>query len=258
MTRSTMAFAAAVLGVVGIALSGAHGAPGSAAGAQASQGMYRAEEVLGTLLDATMMYSEEGVVWHSGELRVDETEADGNLSVGGAVNVKYQVRADVPPIGRPGVGDQVRATLKPEGSGAKGVWLAEGLEVVGRGELVRPGKGAVVDLGSADARLLVKIVALLGSECHRKTVDLLGELAARDGDRVRVQMFDIARPEGREEMLRERLSCATVLINNRFEFTLPGPSKVKLSGRPNYQMSTYRSEDVIAVVEQETGRLYPE
>ena len=60
-------------------------------------------------------------------------------------------------------------------------------------------------------------------------------------------------------MQRERLRCATVLVNNRLEFTLEGEEGVRevvLSHRPNEARSSYNSEDVIAVAEREVARLY--
>jgi hypothetical protein len=90
---------------------------------------------------------------------------------------------------------------------------------------------------------------------------LLRDFAAREPDRVRIQLFDMKSVAGREEMRKERLSCATVLVNNRFEFTLDGPSgkrQVALQHHPNDPTSSYNSEDVISVVEQEIKRLYPE
>ena len=133
------------------------------------------------------------------------------------------------------------------------------VEVLGRGEFVNPGQNPTLDLGSPEAKVLVKLLAPLQHECHQKTVELLKELAAREPERVRVQVFDMADREGmgRKEMLRERTMCATVLVNNRYEFTL-GERKVVLSHKPNEPKSTYNSEDVIAVVEQEIKRLYGE
>ena len=160
------------------------------------------------------------------------------------------------------MGDQVRATLQPPKEVGGIVWTAEGLEMLGRGELVKPGEGAAADLGSRDAKVLVKMFAPLGrAECHQKTAELLTELAERDGERVRVQIHDMTQAAGREEMQRERIRCATVFVNNRFVFTLEGTEgtrRVVLSHNPNEPQSTYKSEDVIAVAEQEIARLYPE
>jgi hypothetical protein len=96
-------------------------------------------------------------------------------------------------------------------------------------------------------------------DCHRKTADLLEELAAREPDRVRIQVFDMMTPEGRAETNRERLRCATVLVNNRYHFALSdgdAERNVQFHRRPNSPNAMYNSEDVVAVAEQELKRLY--
>lgn len=158
-------------------------------------------------------------------------------------------------------GLQVSGPLRLEEGPEARIWVAGVLKPLGRGELVNPGDGAAVDLGSPEAKVLVKMFAPLGIACHQKTADLLKELAGREGERVRVQLFDMRQPEGRREMQRERIRCATVLINNRMSFTLErkeGRREVVLSHRPNEARSSYNSEDVIAVAEGEVGRLYSE
>ena len=130
-------------------------------------------------------------------------------------------------------------------------------ERLGRGELVNPGQGATFDSGAPDAaRLLVKLFAPLHADCHQETVKVLKELAAQEPARVRVQIFDLTQAPSRAEAERERLTCATVLVNNRVAFTL-GDRSVALHHRPNQPGSSYRSEDVRAVVELELERLYP-
>jgi hypothetical protein len=125
---------------------------------------------------------------------------------------------------------------------------------------VNPGSQPSRDLGSPNAKVLVKLFAPLQPECHRLTADLLQAIAAQQPDKVRVQIFDVAEPAAREEMGRERLTCATVLVNNRYQFTLDRDGlkrAVELIHRPNTPESTYSSEDAVAVVQQEMARLYP-
>ncbi len=239
------------------------GSPGGvAAKSAAAASMYAEGVVVGTILDTHRMYSSDGAEWYQCDLRVDATEsARSRLTVGQAVKAKYQLAKGLSPLQRPGVGDQIRAKLTAPKEAGGIVWTAEGLEMVGRGELVNPGEGAAADLGARDAKVLVKMFAPMGYECHRKTADLLEELAERDGERVRVQIFNMTEPAGRREMQRERIHCATVLVNNRFMFTVGGTGegrRVVLSRKPNEAQSTYNSEDVIAVAEQEIARLYPE
>jgi hypothetical protein len=258
MMRWTVA-AGAALACAAALVWGSSG--GVAAKSAAAASMY-AEVVVGTILDAHRMSSSDGAEWYQCDLRVDATEsAKSRLTVGQAVKAKYQLAKGLSPLQRPGAGDQVRAKLQPPKEAGGIVWTAEGLEVLGRGELVKPGEGAAADLGSRDAKVLVKMFAPLQAECHQKTADLLEKLAGRDGERVRVQIFNMTEAAGRQEMQRERIQCATVLVNNRFMFTVGGTEegrRVVLSHKPNEEQSTYNSEDVIAVAEQEIARLYPE
>ncbi|MCJ7821575.1 MAG: hypothetical protein MUQ26_00580 [Armatimonadetes bacterium] len=259
MMRWTVAAGAVLACAVALVWGGPGGvAVQSAAGAS----MYAEEVVVGTILDAHRMYSSDGAEWYQCDLRVDATEsAKSRLTVGQAVKAKYQLEKGLSPLQRPGMGDQIRAKLTAPKEVGGIVWTAQGLEMLGRGELVSPGDGSVVDLGARDAKLLVKMFAPLESECQRQTVELLEELAEREGERVRVQIFDMAQAAGRREMQRERIHCATVLVNNRFVFTLEGAEgtrRVVLSHHSNAEQSTYNSEDVITVAEQEIARLYPE
>ena len=259
MMRWTVAAGA----VLACAVALVWGGPGGVAvQSAAAASMYAEEAAVGTILDAHRMYSSDGAEWYQCDLRVDATEsAKSRLTVGQAVKAKYQLAKGLSPLQRPGLGDQIRAKLTAPTEAGGIVWSAEGLEMLGRGELVNPGEGAAVDLGSRNAKVLVKMFAPLGVECHRKTADLLEKLAERDGERVRVQIFNMGQAAGRQEMQRERLGCATVLVNNRFMFTLAGTGKgrkVLLSHKPNEAQSTYNSEDVVSVAEQEIARLYPE
>jgi len=194
-------------------------------------------------------------------LRIDAVETPGaSVDPGTVVALRY--RPDQIPERTPlGLGDQIRANVRPEGEAGEEVVVAtQALELVGRGEFVNPGEGAMFDQGSPQAKVLVKMLAPLAPACHQDTARVLRELAAREPERVRVQIFDLSDPAGRQEANRERLHCATVLVNNRYQFTLSGagePREVQLYRRPNYPNSNYNSQDVIAVVEQELRRLYP-
>lgn len=220
---------------------------------QAARVMYRPQELVGTLVSVEQMYRAEGVTWYTARLRLDE-EATG-FAVGDVLSVRYGVGADE--RGRtPGVGDQVRPALLAAPH-EEDLWLSQASPVVlGRGELLRPGEHPTAECGSPDARVLVKVLAPLAPDCHQRTVELLARLCREEPERVRVQLFDMVEERGREELRRERLQCATVLVNNRLRFDLDG-RKVAFTHRPNEERSSYRSEDVVAVVRQEIGRLYP-
>jgi hypothetical protein len=197
-----------------------------------------------------------GSGWYLGNLKVDQ--GSGALKTGATCPIKFAwPRGQRSPA--PGPGDQVRIRLWQASPGD--VWTAtDPAVVVGRAEAIRPGEGAAEDLGKPTAKILVKLLAPITIECHAKTAQLLRDLAGREPDRVRVQMFDMRQPAGRQEMRKERLNCATVLVNNRYQFTLDAPSgkrQVTFQHRPNDPNSPYQSEDVITVVEQELKRLYP-
>lgn len=233
---------------------------GGGSPAAAAQSMYEVADVVGVLVKTHDMYQDGDISWYSGRLRVGEAPESGEPKVGQILRVKYAMLGGAR---APSEGDQVRASLHqlPAAGTQANVWMAtKPPEVLGRGDFVRPGERADVDHGSSKARILVKMFAPFGPECHAKTVGLLKELAEREPERVRVQLFHMRRPVGQQELRRERLNCATVLVNNRYKFTLVEPDgerEVVLSHRPNEPSSTYRSEDVIAVVEQELKRLYP-
>jgi hypothetical protein len=257
----TMVAAAFLLCAAAVSLAQVFGAQGPE-GKAAAQQMYRVEEVAGMVLAAQRMYQEEGVQWYVSQVQVESVEGEGGKCQPGEV---VAVRHEVGRGGSlyvPGLGDRVRAKLTPDAGSEQTGWLAVGgLEYLGRGEFVKPGEGAEVDLGSAEAKILVKMFAPLAPECHRTTADLLKELAEREPERVRVQIFNMMTRPGQAEMRRERLRCATVLVNNRYEFTLQtpdGPREVAFHHRPNGPKASYNSEDVIALVDQEIARLYPE
>ena len=158
-----------------------------------------------------------------------------------------------------GLGDQVSADIEPAESG----WTLKSVNRLGRGEFVNPGENPSLDLGSPSAKVLVKFFAPLYADCHRKTADLLRGIAEQEPDKVHLQIFDVSdrsNPAARQEMMRERLTCATVLVNNRYEFTLKRDGQeraVQLFHKPNEPNSSYNSEDALAVVQQEIARLYP-
>jgi len=212
------AFACCILGL------GVNGADVAVKAASSAQRMYRAE-VVGVLLTSEKMYDAGDVARWSGTLRIDEVISGRQPKVGQVVALEYPAPAS-PRAKAPGVGYQIRAKISAQAAAKRKAlrWVAEKTpKVLGRAELIRPGEGATADLGSPKAKILVKMCAPLQTDCHIETANLLKALAGREAERVRVQLFDMGNPAGRAEMQREGLSCATVLVNNRYEFTLAGP-----------------------------------
>lgn len=251
------AFACCILGL------GVNGAEVAVEAASSTESMYRAEVVGVVLLSAEKMYEAGDVARWSGMLRIDEVTSGGQPKVGQVIALEYPATA-LPRAKAPGVGYQIQAKISAQADAEEKAlrWVAEETpKVLGRGELIRPGEGAAADLGSPKAKILVKMCAPLHTECHIETANLLKALAQREPERVRVQLFDMRSRAGRGEMQREGLRCATVLVSNRYEFTLAGPEgerRVTLWHRPNTPQASYNSVDVVAVVEQEIRRLYPE
>jgi len=239
------------------AMLGSAGAKTVTQAASNGEMMYRAEEVVGVLVAATGMYEDGSTTWYLADLRVDQ--GGSALKTGATYPIRFAFLPSLQHRQPPDLGDQIRIKLW-QASPTEGWTATDPPTVIGRGEFIRPGEGAVEDLGKPTAKILVKLLAPLATDCHEKTAQLLRELATREPDRVRLQIFDMRRPTGRQEMSRERLSCASVLVNNRFQFTIDTPTgerKVLFQHRPNDPNSAYNSEDVITVVEQELKRLYP-
>ncbi len=233
----------------------------AAKNAAAAQSMYRTQEVVGTIMAAHKMYTPEEGTWWDLDLRVDSVEPeDAKSSAGEVIQARYASQ-NAERRGGPVPGSQIQVALQLDEASGETVWSVVGEpKAVGRGEFVKPGEGPVEDLGSRDAKLLIKAFLQLGPECHEKTMGLLRELVDRHPGRVRVQIFNMRTRTGRMEMNRERLRCATVLINNRDRFVLSEGDKerqVELSHKPNDPRSTYNSEDVITIAEREIKRLYP-
>jgi hypothetical protein len=266
------------LAIVGGLVLAGPGEQSALGGTTPSTSMYAPIEVTGVLTAAQELYREKDMIMFSGLLRVETASAE-KPAAGQLAAVEYP--ANVVRARAMGLGDEVQVSLKPKPLQKAGteVWMATATPtILGRGEFINPaqkqttiravqGRGwtstvaapAFKDVGSPEARVLVKMFAPMNTECHRETATLLEELAGREPDRVRVQIFDMQTKAGRKEMQRERLQCATVLVNNRLHFTLSDGEterKVAFHHRPNTPQSTYRSEGVVAVVEQEVERLY--
>ena len=199
------------------------------------------------------------------DLRLDVA---GTGMTGPGQLARVRCAADQRPQDRPrlGLGDQLRMTAElapsPDTDGIDFAGAAAGpIEYLGRGELVNPGENPTIDRGSPKAKVLAKLLAPLAPDCHKKTSGLLVALATQHPEKLRVQIFDMFSPGGRAEMNRERLNCATVLVNNRHDFQIKVGDrvrKVQFVHRPNMPNSTYASEDVVTVITREIARLYPD
>ncbi len=259
MTFTRAALLAAIVAIVCTSWLPLGGTPGALGATATASRMYESQQFVGTILAAQQMYVAKDISRYSAELRLEEVAKGSKQKLGEVLAVRYELLKSAPPAMTPKAGDQIRANGTSKQVGGES-WIAlSDIVVLGRGEFIRPGQDALVDIGSPKAKILVKMFAPLQTECHIKTADLLKALAEREKDRVRVQIFNMGTPEGRQEMQKEGLTCATVLINNRYIFNIQtpsGPRKVALQHRPNDPRATYNSEDVVTVVEQEIKRLY--
>ncbi len=259
MTFTRAAILAVIVVIVYTLFLPLGGVPNALGATATASRMYESQQYIGTVLLAKQMYDSKTVARYAAELRLDEVAKGSKQKLGEKLAVRYELPKSTPPAMIPKAGDQIRANGSPQWAGFESWLMLTDIVVLGRGEFIRPGKGAVVDLGSPKAKILVKMFAPLQTECHIKTADLLKALAEREKNRVRVQIFNMSTPEGRQEMQKEGLTCATVLINNRYIFNIQtptGPRKVVMQHRPNDPRATYNSEDVITIVEQEIKRLY--
>jgi len=238
--------------------AGGHNALGSA---RASATMYAPANLTGVLTAAQELYREKDTVAFSGLLRVESVTGSDKPETGKVVAVEYA--ENVAQARGMGLGDELQLNVNPRPTQKAGtdVWMAlSPPTVLGRGEFINPGEQPAKDVGSPEARVLVKMFAPMRTDCHRETAIKLEQLAGQEPERLRVQLFDMQTSAGRAEMARERLQCATVLVNNRLYFTLSEGGqtrKVAFHHRPNTPQSTYCSDDVVSVVKQEIARLYP-
>ncbi len=140
--------------------------------------------VIGALVKIEKLESADGEEWSALSLRADRP-VEGQVAVGDVLSLRC-LRSKLKGIG---LGDEVKATLGPAAEDGKRR-VVEEITRLGRGEFLNPAEKATEDLGSPNAKVLVKMFAPLGIACHQTTVDLLKELAAEEPERLRVQFFD--------------------------------------------------------------------
>ncbi|MCS7223203.1 MAG: hypothetical protein NZ959_01400 [Armatimonadetes bacterium] len=113
--------------------------------------------------------------------------------------------------------------------------------------------------GPADAKVRIVAVVPMGVDCHRVTLQILHAIAKAEPKRVRLEAYDMNSPDGMKNLQQRGVNCATVFINDRWEFTLLRDGKKKTiicQKKPNDPMSTYRSDDLVFLVDQELKKAY--
>ncbi len=91
----------------------------------------------------------------------------------------------------------------------------KGASAAGAGQ---PG-GPVVKAGNPNAKVKVEAFVATTAECHQKTIDLLKKVTGSDPDRVYVEVYDMNSPGG-GKMAEKGVSCATVFVNDKSEYTI--------------------------------------
>ncbi len=109
--------------------------------------------------------------------------------------------------------------------------------------------------GSPEAK--VKIVAVLPpSECQAPTLRILDEIAKAEPKRVRVEIYGMGSPKGQQVMQQYGVTCASVFINGKTEFTLTSDGQTRRVICQKSPGMSYQSTDLIEIVHMELQRLY--
>ena len=105
-------------------------------------------------------------------------------------------------------------------------------------------------IGEPGAAIKIDFYAPLTLQWHQKTIGLLREYDAEHPGRIYVRLMPMGQPECDAEIQAKGVTCAIIYINGESDFTLPDGRQVELYQRPNQSTSTYKSEDVITVLDQ--------
>jgi hypothetical protein len=116
--------------------------------------------------------------------------------------------------------------------------------------IARAGDQQVETFGDPAAPIQVKLYAPLTLEWHEKTIGLLRQYDKDHPGRLRVTLMPMGNSECDTEMQSKGHSCAVILINGEYDFTLPDGRTVTLEKNPNSKTSSYNSEDAITILDQ--------
>lgn len=109
----------------------------------------------------------------------------------------------------------------------------------------------ITTFGTPSAAIKIEFYAPLTLEWHKKTIGLLKDYDKKNPGRIFVTLMPMGNSKCDDEMNAKGYQCATILINDQNDFTLPKGRKVTLTKRPNTQSdSFYNSEDVITIIDQ--------
>jgi hypothetical protein len=104
--------------------------------------------------------------------------------------------------------------------------------------------------GAKSAPIKIDFYAPLTLEWHQKTISLLRHYDEKHPGAIFVTLMPMGNSECDQAIQKRGVTCAAIFINGKNEFTLPDGRKVELYQRPNQSTSTYKSEDVITILDQ--------
>jgi hypothetical protein len=109
----------------------------------------------------------------------------------------------------------------------------------------------ITTFGASSAPIKIKFYAPLALDWHKKTIGLLRDYNKKNPGVIFVTLMPMGNSKCDDEMNAKGYPCATILINDLNDFTLPKGRKVTLTKRPNTKAdSFYNSEDVITIIDQ--------
>jgi len=118
----------------------------------------------------------------------------------------------------------------------------------------------IEEIGDPKAGIQVEFYAPLTLEWHQQTIALLRDYDRKHPGRIHARLMPMGRSDCDAEMQQRGFTCAVIFVKQRRpdgswgepsnRFTLPDGRQVELYQRPNQSDSTYKSEDVIAILDQ--------
>lgn len=113
--------------------------------------------------------------------------------------------------------------------------------------------------GPKTAKVTVLAVLPLQAGCHDPSVEIFKILSKAEPKRLRIEIVEMYSPEGKKQMQKHDMKCATILVNGKISFTLPSDGKkrkVVLERMPNDPSSTYYSVDLVDIIDMELRAKY--
>lgn len=104
--------------------------------------------------------------------------------------------------------------------------------------------------GAKSAPIKIDFYAPLTLEWHQKTISLLRDYEEKHPGAIFVTLMPMGNSECDQAIQKRGVTCAAIFINGKNEFTLLDGRKAELYQRPNQSTSTYKSEDVITILDQ--------